>query len=89
MEKDRVYELYNAADAATMLENAAREIEYNKKYAGSANDEEVKKLKHEIERGLYWLTYKGDKNNLLAIADETIKQLNKATEKYNQIIAEA
>lgn len=54
MEKEKVYDLYKAADAAEMLERSANNIEANKDRLDLIYDQ-AKDYISAIERALYWL----------------------------------
>lgn len=88
MERNKVYELYRAADAAVMLERSADNIEANKARLDLIFDQE-KDYTSAIESALHWLLRNRKKESLLAIGDLVIQKAREEAEKYNQIIKEA
>ena len=88
MEKEKVYELYRAADAAAMLERSADAIEANKDRLNLMFDQ-AKDYTSAIESALYWLLRHRKTESLLAIGDLVTQKAREEAEKYNQIIEEA
>lgn len=88
MKREKVYDLYKAADAAVMLERSADAIEANKDRLDLIFDQ-AKDYTSAIESALYWLLRHRKTESLLAIGDLVIQKAREEAEKYNQIIAEA
>lgn len=88
MEKEKVYELYRAADAAAMLEKSADAIEANKDRLNLIFDQ-AKDYTSAIESALYWLLRHRKTESLLAIGDLVTQKAREEAGKYNQIIEEA
>ena len=88
MERAKVYDLYKAADAATMLEKSADAIEANKDRLNLMFDQ-AKDYTSAIESALYWLLRNRKTESLLAIGDLVTQKAREDAGQYNQIIEEA